>query len=467
MMKLKQILTLLTAAGMSLVNIQPVQVTMPAAALTASAANSGSCGENVTWTLNNGVLTISGTGAMDDQDLPNTFSSLNFSKAVIMDGVTTIGKMSFERCFGLKSVTIPSSVTSIGFQAFYQCTSLTDIKIPESVTSFAADVFNETPWLEAKQKENPLVVINDILIDGSTCSGEVTIPDGIKCIGTFAFDLCKELTGVRIPESVTSIEGGAFASCWELKSITIPKSVTCIDASTFSRCSSLTDVRIPNSVTSIGASAFYSCYALTDIQIPDSVTSIGDAAFQDCSKLTSITIPGSVTSISDWAFSGCKKLTIKGVAGSYAESFAKKNNIPFEVISGSGSGTTNTATTPVTTTTTVTTPTKTEVQSGDINGDDTISVEDAQFALLAYVQIMAGLDSGLTERQIKAADINGDNTVSVEDAQLILLYYVSNTLSGQNVTWDELLGKNKPSEPLPFLLKLKEVFTDDTAENET
>ena len=97
-MKLKQILTLLTAAGMSLVNIQPVQVTMPAAALTASAANSGSCGENVTWTLNNGVLTISGTGAMDDQDLPNTFSSLNFSKAVIMDGVTSIGKMSFERC---------------------------------------------------------------------------------------------------------------------------------------------------------------------------------------------------------------------------------------------------------------------------------------------------------------------------------------------------------------------------------
>lgn len=77
MMKLKQKLTFLTAAGMSLVNIQPVQVTMPAAALIASAANSGSCGENVTWTLNNGVLTISGIGAMDDQDLPNTLSGQN------------------------------------------------------------------------------------------------------------------------------------------------------------------------------------------------------------------------------------------------------------------------------------------------------------------------------------------------------------------------------------------------------
>ena len=54
---------------------------------------------------------------------------------------------------------------------------------------------------------------------------------------------------------------------------------------------------------------------------------------------------------------------------------------------------------------------------------------------------MAGLESGLTEQQAKAADINGDKTVSVEDAQLILIYYVSNTISGQNVTWDELLGK--------------------------
>ena len=78
---------------------------------------------------------------------------------------------------------------------------------------------------------------------------------------------------------------------------------------------------------------------------------------------------------------------------------------------------------------------------GDLNSDGAVSVEDAQLALIAYVQTMAGLESGLTEQQIKAADINEDNTVSVEDAQLILIYYVSNTISGQNVTWDELLGK--------------------------
>ena len=105
------------------------------------------------------------------------------------------------------------------------------------------------------------------------------------------------------------------------------------------------------------------------------------------------------------------------------------------------------------TTTSATGTTEPAVVTGDADGDGKVSVEDAQLALLAYVQSMAGMETGLTEQQIKAADINGDKTVSVEDAQLILIYYVSNTLSGQNVTWDELLGKK--AQPLPFLLKLK------------
>ena len=86
---------------------------------------------------------------------------------------------------------------------------------------------------------------------------------------------------------------------------------------------------------------------------------------------------------------------------------------------------------------------------GDVNGDKEISVEDAQLTLNAYVKIMAGMDSGLTEQQLKAADVNGDGEVSVEDAQTILLYYVRNTLSGTPTTWDELLGKATPASPRP------------------
>jgi hypothetical protein len=104
-----------------------------------------------------------------------------------------------------------------------------------------------------------------------------------------------------------------------------------------------------------------------------------------------------------------------------------------------------------------TTEPKPEYLLGDLNDDGTVSVEDAQLALLAYVDTMAGLDSGLTEKQKLAGDINGDKDISVEDAQTILLYYVRNTLSGESVTWDELLGK-KAAAPLPFRTKRKDLL---------
>ena len=51
---------------------------------------------------------------------------------------------------------------------------------------------------------------------------------------------------------------------------------------------------------------------------------------------------------------------------------------------------------------------------------------------------MADCESGLTPEQEQLADVNGDNTVSVEDAQMILLYYVQNTLSGIPTEWEDL-----------------------------
>ena len=248
----------------------------------------------IDWKLEDGTLTISGTGNMPDFSInvnnrttaPWDSQRDKIKTVVIKDGVTSIGKYAFFWCSGLTSITIPNSVTSIGEHAFANCSSLTSITIPNSVTSIGNGAF-------------------------SGCSGltSITIPNSVTSIGNGAFLGCSGLTSITIPNSVKSIGNQTFWLCSGLTSITIPNSVTSIGNETFWLCSGLTSVTIPNSVTSLGKFAFYGCSGLTSITIPNSVTNIEKSAFLGCTGLTSITIPNSVTSIGDYAFDGCSGLT--------------------------------------------------------------------------------------------------------------------------------------------------------------
>ena len=120
---------------------------LPATALAANIVDSGTCGAEVTWTLDSeGVLTISGSGYMYDNGssasgAPWYGSRSRVKSAVIADGVTSIGVYAFYDCTSLTSVTIPDSVTSIGSGAFSHCKSLTSVTIPDSVTSINNGAF--------------------------------------------------------------------------------------------------------------------------------------------------------------------------------------------------------------------------------------------------------------------------------------------------------------------------------------
>ena len=81
--------------------------------------DSGAC----TVTLSDGVMTVSGTGAMADYEdyYLTPWYGKNIETIVIESGVTSIGVYAFEGSEDLESVSIPASVTSIGNYAFEDC----------------------------------------------------------------------------------------------------------------------------------------------------------------------------------------------------------------------------------------------------------------------------------------------------------------------------------------------------------
>ena len=279
-------------------------------AIAASAASSGNCGDsgsNVTWSLDdNGTLTISGSGKMEDcydecsQPWYDNLSDI--TSVVIEPGVTYIGKFAFFEHSGITSITIPSSVISIGQGAFEYCYGLTSITIPDGVTSigkYALTGCTRLTSINVNENNQNYCSVDGVLFDkGKTTL--ITYPNGKGASYGASY---------IIPSSVTSIEEWAFTNCSGLTSITIPSSVISIGESAFYGCTGLTGITIPSSVTSIEICAFAYCRSLTSITIQDGVTSIERNAFLGCTNLASVTIPNSVSSIDCTAFSGCSGLT--------------------------------------------------------------------------------------------------------------------------------------------------------------
>lgn len=276
----------------------------------------GKCGDNLQWSLSSdGVLTIDGTGEMDDYvyvhgsvDRPWSDYLSDIKTVVISSNTTHIGNFAFWNCIYLHSVILPESIVSIGSSAFSACESLTSIDIPASVNSIQSDTFSYCKKLASITIPSSVTSIGSSAFECCTSLATINIPDSVTSIGEHAFDSCSSLTSIDIPKSVIFIGEDAFSST-SLSVIDIPESVTSIEPFTFRDCIVLASVHLPSSLVSIGAEAFTSCSALSSVNIPNGVKSIGENAFSECTSLNSITIPSSVTSLGELVFAGCTSLT--------------------------------------------------------------------------------------------------------------------------------------------------------------
>lgn len=362
---MKKICTFLTVLALVIICV----ALLPMDAEAAEIIDSGTCGENLTWTLDSdGILTISGHGDIPSYEYGeqpwaarglliktivinqgitcighNAFfydGNSSLTKVILPEGLTSIGTYAFAYCENLKEITIPESLSKIYNWAFSNCTAITHVYISDIASWCSIDFIHNSVY-----SSNPLVDAEsaNLYINNKKLSGSITIPDGVRTIPAYAFKGCDEISSITIPESVKSIEIGAFDNCLSLETIhvedsnsnyaakdgilynkamatlirvpegkngdvVLPTSLRTIGQHGFSGCDQVTSVILPDSLSFIEKGAFSNCSNVKRLSIPDSVMYIDILAFENCSGLTEIDLPKSLTSINWCLFVGCSSL---------------------------------------------------------------------------------------------------------------------------------------------------------------
>ena len=245
------------------------------------------------------------------------YNCTHLTNITLDNSITVLKSWIFYNCSALTSITLPNNLTEIGGSCFKNCTNLATINIPNTVTTFGGDAFFGTAWLANKQQENPLVIVNDQLIDATTCTGSVAIPNNITTIPSYCFKGCSA-TSITMNSNVTDIGSYAFQNCSALTSITLSTNLQTLGTRAFSGCTTITSIEIPGSVAVINAQTFEKCSSLTQLTLNEGLITINQLFTNSTTAgsavaITTITIPSTVTSVNTYAFSATYTPTLQTI----------------------------------------------------------------------------------------------------------------------------------------------------------
>lgn len=152
----------------------------------------------------------------------SSFGNNGYLQTVVLsDGLFEIGDGTFQNCFSLKEIEIPSSVTRIGGCAFDKCRGLEKLEIPSGVTEMDLTAFWYCDKLE------PVVIPASV----KTVTADYTPPDGVAmdydahhrdfyfCGDAPFFDFDGELSMAYVDDYPTAIRTDIYypvnASGWQ------------------------------------------------------------------------------------------------------------------------------------------------------------------------------------------------------------------------------------------------------------
>ncbi len=210
-----------------------------------SAKNSGKLGDDIFWTAENGVMTISGHGATYDFEKSSSVYAYidadiarQVYKLIIEEGITRIGKNTFSGFNMLAEIAFPKSLEEIGDKAFWG-TYVKSLAFPADslLRKIGTEAFKNSWRMETA--------------DLSSCLQ-------LETLSPYSFMECSELSTVSFASNgiLTKIPEGAFRGCTSLLGVVIPASVTGISEHAFWGCFGLHYVCIPSNVRYIGQGVF-------------------------------------------------------------------------------------------------------------------------------------------------------------------------------------------------------------------
>ncbi|GEM_PF-6363519 len=305
-----------------------------------------------------GKEAFSGCEVLSDVTLPaalNTIEDCAFrgnkslKQVTLPDGLSVIGRLAFCEC-DIQQLTFPSSLSRIGDGAFSGNKALKEIVIPATIREMGCNPFDEctslssirveeaNPYYDSREgcnaiieKETKCLVTgcNNTFIPQSVeiigdcaCTGvsfqKLVLHQGVKEIGRYAFQNCKEIAELSLPNTLNTIGDRAFQGCEKMESLKIPASVEEMGEASFDYCRNLSTIIVEEGNTHYDSRE--GCNAIIEKKrnrmftgssrtiIPDDVQYLSSAAFHGNRELSSITIPASVKRIDSSAFLECPNL---------------------------------------------------------------------------------------------------------------------------------------------------------------
>lgn len=286
----------------------------------AAAEETGICGDNLSWTVAEGVLTISGHGGMYWYDMgsaPWYPLRQSIRSAIVEEGVTGLSYCCFFYLTELREVSLPGTLGSVGGMAFYGCRSLPEVTIPPEVYEIGEDAFYGCRSLSAIHvdagngsywEDDGILYAGTSLIcyPAARPQERYEILSGTEKVEPCAFSY-SPLQELRIPESVRSFDPTALTDCYSLRAVEVAWGnwyYTARDGVLFSGSMDTlicypaqktgSSYRIPAEVKNIAIRAFAGNGNLQRLEIVGSLHSLGSLAFVSCSALRRVYFSGDV-----------------------------------------------------------------------------------------------------------------------------------------------------------------------------